>query len=93
MALLEAQASGLAAIAGASGGVGDIVSHGVTGLLTPPGDAGAFADALRDLMADPPRCAVMGEAARDKIRRAHDLPAAARSLADILASPTRARAA
>ena len=43
MALLEAQAAGLPVVAGASGGVPSIVEAGITGLLTPPGDAKAFA--------------------------------------------------
>src|SRR5207237_33788 len=53
MALLEAQASGLPVVAGASGGVGDIVVPGMTGLLAPPGDADAFAAAVRRLILDP----------------------------------------
>ena len=43
MALLEAQAAGLPVVAGAVGGVPSIVADGITGLLTPPGEAGAFA--------------------------------------------------
>ena len=50
MALLEAQASGLPVVAGASGGVPAIVAAGETGLLVPPGDAAAFAAALRRLI-------------------------------------------
>ena len=93
MALLEAQASGLPVVAGASGGVGDVVDDGVTGLLTPPGDDAAFAAALRMLIADPPRRKAMGASARDKVRREHDLPAAAARLSDIIATLPRARAA
>jgi glycosyltransferase involved in cell wall biosynthesis len=93
MALLEAQASGLPVVAGNSGGVGDIVADGETGLLAPPGDADAFAAALRTLLADPERRAQFGAAARAKIARAHDLPAAAARLGDIIATLTRVRAA
>ena len=93
MALLEAQASGLAVVAGRSGGVGDVVADGATGLLTPPGDADAFAAAVRALLADPSRRARLGAAARDKVHREHDLPAAAARLADIIAALGRARAA
>ena len=39
MALLEAQASGLPVVAAASGGVGEVVVSGITGLLVAPGDA------------------------------------------------------
>jgi len=93
MALLEAQASGLPVVAGNSGGVGDIVADSATGLLVPPGDATAFAEAVRALLSGPARCAQFGAAARDKVRREHDLPAAAARLADIIATLTRARAA
>ena len=93
MALLEAQASGLPVVAGASGGVGDVVGDGVTGLLTPPGDDAAFASALRALIVDPARRAGMSAAARDEVRHAHDLPAAASRLGDIIAALTRACAA
>lgn len=93
MALLEAQASGLPVVAGRSGGVGDIVADGVTGHLTPPGDAAAFAASLRALLADPARCAAMSTAARDKVRREHDLSAAAARLGEVIAALTPARAA
>lgn len=93
MALLEAQASGLPVVAGASGGVGAVVTHGVTGLLVPPGDADAFAAAVRRLLAD---CALrrrFGEAARRRVLAEHDLPAAARRLAAALAALRPADAA
>jgi glycosyltransferase involved in cell wall biosynthesis len=93
MALLEAQASGLPVVAGRSGGVGDVIADGVTGLLTPPGDADAFAAAVRTLLVDPARRARYGEAAYDKVRRDHDLPAAAARLADIIEALATARAA
>jgi glycosyltransferase involved in cell wall biosynthesis len=90
MALLEAQASGVPAVAGDCGGVGAIVVPGVTGLLVPPGDADAFARAVRRLIADPDERARLGAAARRRVRREHDLPVAARRLAallDALAGP------
>jgi glycosyltransferase involved in cell wall biosynthesis len=93
MALLEAQASGLPVVAGNCGGVGDIVADGTTGLLIPPHDADAFAAAVRTLLEDPARRTRFGVAARDKVRREHDLPAAAARLANIIASLTRACAA
>jgi glycosyltransferase involved in cell wall biosynthesis len=85
MALLEAQASGLPVVAGAAGGVGGIVGDGDTGLLTPAGDAGAFAAAVRALIGDPARRAALGHAARAKVRCEHDLPVAAGRLAAALA--------
>jgi glycosyltransferase involved in cell wall biosynthesis len=93
MALLEAQASGLPVVAGNSGGVGDIVANGETGLLAQPGDADAFAKVVRTLLTDPERGVQFGAAARAKVARVHDLPAAATRLGDIIAALTRARAA
>jgi glycosyltransferase involved in cell wall biosynthesis len=93
MALLEAQANGLPVIAGASGGVGDIVVPGVTGLLTAPGDTDAFAMAVRRLITDAAARAAMGPAARQKVRREHDLPIAAARLASLIDGLGRRRAA
>ncbi|HZS84376.1 MAG TPA: glycosyltransferase family 4 protein [Stellaceae bacterium] len=53
IALLEAQAAGVPVVAGASGGVPDIVADGITGRLVPPGDCAAFARALGQLIAAP----------------------------------------
>ena len=84
MALLEAQATGLPVVAGRSGGVPDIVRDGETGLLTEPGDAAAFAAALRTLLADPDRRRKMAQAALRGTRERHDLKAAAARLDGIL---------
>lgn len=53
MALLEAMAWGRAILATSMGGVLDLVDDGEDGLLVPPGDAAALADALRRLLGDP----------------------------------------
>ncbi len=83
MALLEAQACGLPVLAGASGGVPAIVADGKTGFLTPPGDAAAFATALKAaLKSDLP---ALGVAARANAVKRHDLPAASAKLARALA--------
>ncbi|MGE0257776.1 MAG: glycosyltransferase family 4 protein [Alphaproteobacteria bacterium] len=92
MALLEAQASGLPVVAGESGGVGGIVADRETGFLVRPGDPVAFAAALRRLILDPDRRAAMGAAARARVLREHDLPAAAARLRAMLAG-LRARTA
>ena len=46
MAFLEAQAAGLPVVAGRTGGVPAVVADGVAGILTPVGDAAAFAAAV-----------------------------------------------
>ena len=93
MALLEAQASGLAVVAGNSGGVGAVVADGETGLLTAPGDIEAFAAAVRQLIEEPSRCAAFAEAARRKTLREHDLASAAQRLAAMLSTLRSDRAA
>jgi len=50
MALLEAQSSGMPAVAGDSGGVGDILRDNETGLLSKQGDATDFADKTSNLI-------------------------------------------
>lgn len=80
MAMLEAQAAGLAVVAGNSGGVGDIVRHGETGHLVPPGDAKAFAGAVFAMLGDPVRRVRMGRSARENVAGRHCGAAAARTL-------------
>jgi len=89
MALLEAQASGLPVVAGGGGGVSEIVVSEVTGLLVPPGDALAFAEAVRSLMVDRGRRAVFAEAAQRRVEAEHDLPTAASRLAAVIDTLSR----
>ena len=80
MALLEAQAAGLPVVAGRTGGVPDVVRDGVGGLLTPVGDAVAFAAAVEALLRDPDRRRAMGDAARRVAAEDHDFSTAVRDL-------------
>ncbi len=83
MALLEAHACGVPVIAGRSGGVGDIVEHGQTGLLVEH-DAGAFGNAVRSLLNNPNRCAQMGRQARRKVETLHDIATARVTLQEVI---------
>ncbi|CDN43871.1 glycosyltransferase family 1 protein [Paenibacillus sp. P22] len=62
--VLEAMASGLPVIGAEAGGVKELVRHGRSGLLCPPGDPASFIDALERLLARPEEAASMGEAGR-----------------------------
>jgi glycosyltransferase involved in cell wall biosynthesis len=62
----EAMSCGTPVIATRVGGIPELVDDGVTGLLVPPRDAHALADALIDLLRDPARRAAMGKRGREK---------------------------
>ena len=85
MAFLEAQAAGLPVVAGRTGGVPAVVADGVTGLLTPIGDAAAFAAAVGAPARRPDRARAAGRRRRARASpRHHDERAAARALAAAL---------
>lgn len=66
----ECLASGTPVVATAVGGLPDLVEDGVTGALVPPRDPFALADALTQLLKNPARRRLMGQAAA---RRAREL--------------------
>lgn len=68
MGLLEAMASGLPVVATTVGGIPDLVSDRVEGLLIPPGDCDAFADAIDELLRNPELRKSMGAAGLKKVR-------------------------
>lgn len=61
---LEAMACGTAVVGSCVGGIPEVVDDGVTGLLVPPDDPAALADALNALLRDPDRARAYGEAGR-----------------------------
>ncbi len=73
VSLIEAAACEVPAVATQVGGIEELVEHGVTGLLVPPGHATALADALERLLADPQLAARMGKAARRVAERKFSL--------------------
>lgn len=64
VALLDAQARGIPAVATEVGGVGDIVVDGETGYVVPQGDIEAMATAFTRLVDDPALVSELGAAAR-----------------------------
>lgn len=64
---MEAMSCGTPTINTDVGSVPDLVEHGVTGLLVPPGDLGALGAAFTELLEDEPKAAAMGRAARKRV--------------------------
>jgi glycosyltransferase involved in cell wall biosynthesis len=71
--LIEAMALGRPLIAPREGGPREIVVDGETGLLVQPRDAGALADAITRLVADPELRRAMGRAARARVDAVFDI--------------------
>jgi glycosyltransferase involved in cell wall biosynthesis len=80
MVFLEAQAFGCPVVAGNYGGIASVVRHGSTGILTPPGDAAAFATAVEALVGDAERRSALGLAASRFVRDERSLPQATETL-------------
>jgi glycosyltransferase involved in cell wall biosynthesis len=70
--IIEAAAMGLPSVASDLGGPRELVAHEETGLLVPPSDPEALADALIELLTQPEKSRQMGEAAYQRARRFHD---------------------
>ena len=67
VSLLQASAAGVPIITSRAGGLPEAVADNVSGLLIPPGDVAALAQALRRLLDDPGLRRQMGEAGRARI--------------------------
>ena len=66
MVALEAMERGRAVIASDVGGLPEIVDHGRTGLVVPPGEPEALARAIVELARDPARISTLGAAGRER---------------------------
>lgn len=79
--MIEAAACGLAAVATTVGGIPETVQHGRTGLLVPPGDPVALADAVTTLLTDDQLRHRFGQAGRRFAEERFDLRQWAQQLA------------
>jgi glycosyltransferase involved in cell wall biosynthesis len=74
-ALLEAMALGRPVVTTSAGGSAEVVVDGESGLVVPPADPQALADAVVRILRDPALAGRLGEAAERRVRSAFDLSA------------------
>ena len=80
VALMEAMASGRAVVTTKLSGIPELVQDGVSGRLVEPGDAAAFAAAVKELLDNPRRATEMGVRGQAKVRAEFVLPECVRQL-------------
>ncbi|HHW16480.1 MAG TPA: glycosyltransferase family 4 protein [Methanothermobacter sp.] len=69
MVLIEANACGKPVIGSRVGGIKYVIRDGETGLLVPPGDPEALADAIRRLIEDPEKAEIIGQNGRKMVEK------------------------
>ncbi len=89
LALLEAMAAGVPAVATRVGGVGEVIEDRKTGLLVPPGDSHALADGMMTLLENWPLARELGEAARQMVASRFSLTGMVQAYQDIYSELTR----
>lgn len=85
--LLEAMGCGLPVVSTSVSGIPEIVVHGETGLVVPPGDPVALAGALRAVLSDRPMATRMGAAGRLRAECLFDVRSNVARLRSWLAGP------
>jgi glycosyltransferase involved in cell wall biosynthesis len=75
--IIEAGMAGVPAVAYSVAGVAELIRDGATGFLAAPGDAGALAHRVSELLSDPRSRRRMGEAARERCGTHFDIRAVA----------------
>jgi glycosyltransferase involved in cell wall biosynthesis len=86
LAVVEAMAAGVSCVAARTGGLAEIVEHDASGLLVPPRDALALADALGRLLGDAALRRRLGERGRAVVEARYDVRDTARRLDDLYAA-------
>lgn len=86
LVLLEAGACGRPVLGARSGGIPDAVADGESGLLIPPDDPAATAQALRRLLGDPALALRLGRGGRRRARDVLSWDHAARAIYEIMSA-------
>lgn len=85
-ALLEAMAMGLAVVSTTITAIPELVEHGVSGILAPPKDSVALAQAIGGLIGDSGLRRRLGENARKRIEKRFDVRANIRSYVELFSA-------
>jgi glycosyltransferase involved in cell wall biosynthesis len=80
LSVLEAMAAAKPVVASRIGGTDEAVVDGVTGILVPPSDPAALAQAIRTVLADPQLAARLGGAGRARVHEAFTTQAMVRGV-------------
>ncbi len=83
--ILEAMFAGLPVVSTPVGGIGEIVVDGETGILVPPGDEVAIAEAIERLLRDENLRQRLGRAGRQRARAHFDARVTTAALIDVVA--------
>ena len=89
--VIEAMAAGVPVVAADAGGVKEIVEDGVSGLLVPPGDASALADAIAGLLSDRDRSDAIAGAGYARMASTFTAANTARKMERVLTHVARRR--
>ena len=83
LAVMEAMASGVPVVVTSTTGNADVVEDGRSGLVVPPNDEAALADAISSVLADPGRADEMGAEARRVAQDLYSVDRVVSQLADV----------
>jgi glycosyltransferase involved in cell wall biosynthesis len=83
-AVIEAGLCGIPVVATEIGAIPEVVHDGVTGVVTPPDDDRAFADAISQLLREPARRQFYGGAARERCLREYSIDVVAEAWERVL---------
>jgi glycosyltransferase involved in cell wall biosynthesis len=92
LAVLEAMAAAKPIVATAVGGLAEAIDDGRSGLLVPPGDADALAEAVVSLLRDPEKAARLGREARRSLEDRFSLEKSVRANEEVYRSALAERA-
>jgi glycosyltransferase involved in cell wall biosynthesis len=83
LSVMEYMEAELPVVATRVGGIPDMISSGVEGVLVPPGNPEAIAAAVADLLRHPDEAAEMGRRGQQRRREEFDLDVTARRIGDM----------